>query len=78
MNHPKSFMLSAGAPFLSVVSRVDMFERTKGLMKAINSVAEECIPNVPEKASMVRPVKNPISSNIHPGVSKGSSIMNRI
>lgn len=71
-------MLKVGLPFLSVDSCVDMFEINAGLKKAMNSVAEECIPSVPEKASIVKPVRNPKISKTQPGISKGKSIINKM
>ena len=78
MNHPKSFKLIVGLPFLSSSSYVDIFESTNGLKKAMKSVAEECIPSVPEYASTMRPVKNPRISRNQPGISNGKSIMNKM
>lgn len=78
MNQPISFMFKAGLPFLSVDSWVDMFDRIKGRINATKRVADECMPSVPENASMVKPVMNPRVSNSHPGISKGKSIINRI
>jgi len=76
-NQPISFMLKVGLPFLSAVSCVDIFERINGRIKAIKSVAVECIPSVPIKASMVNPVEKPNTKSNQPGISKGKSIMKR-
>jgi len=66
INHPASFIFKVGLPFLSVESCTDIFDSTRGLINAINSVADECMPKVPENASIVKPVKNPRTRESNP------------
>ena len=77
-NQTISLDARAKLPDLSELSRVEIFERIVGLINARNSVADECIPNVLENASTVKPVRNPRESNNHPGISKGSSMRKKI
>jgi hypothetical protein len=78
MNHSNPFELRLGELALSVFSLVLIIEMIYGLIKQRNRVADECIPSVLLKESMVNPVKKPKISNNQPGVLKGNKIMNRI
>jgi hypothetical protein len=78
INHPISLITKEGLPFLSKESCVDIFDNIVGLMNAINKVADECKPRVPEKASIISPVRKPRIRRIQPGISNGRSIMNKM
>jgi hypothetical protein len=46
---------------------------TIGLAKAMNTDDAVCIPSVPIKVSMLKPIRKEAISNSQPGVSKGSN-----
>jgi hypothetical protein len=62
----------------SYPSRGETIFKTNGRKKAINTVAELCIPIVLENKSIESPSKNPSTSKSHFGVSKGRISMNKI
>jgi hypothetical protein len=57
---------------------VEISLNTQGRANPAITVAEACIPGVPEKTSITNPVKNDRKSSSHDDMSKGSSRMNMI
>jgi hypothetical protein len=53
-----------------------MILRIKGRTKPARTVAEVCIPGVPAKKSIIRPVKKDMIRSSHAGISIGRSRMN--
>jgi len=71
-------MIIDGSDPDSYPSLGDIILNTNGRKNPARTVAEECIPGVPEKISIVNPVKKDKISNIHEGISTGRRRMNII
>jgi hypothetical protein len=75
-NHLNPYISIEGAVPGSYPSRGDIILRTYGRTKPAATVAPAFIPVVPEKKSIISPVKKDIIRSSHPGISTGRSIIN--
>jgi hypothetical protein len=62
--------------FVVYPSRGEKYRRIYGLRNAINTVADVCIPGVPQNISIVNPRRKPTISNHNLLISKGNTRIN--